>query len=81
MKQNVTGGSSISWTICKSVVPHSIQITTPAPHRSFFPGQMIFPMPNQRCRSTEGSGCNKEKHFIIIRDSFSVLAALAPVSV
>ena len=30
------GGSSISWTTCKSSAPRSRQITTPAPHHSVF---------------------------------------------
>ena len=37
------GGSGIiSWTICKSFVPHSRQITMPAAHHSIFTGQMLF---------------------------------------
>jgi len=39
----------------KSFVPHSRQITTPAPRHSFFTGRMFFLMPNQLCRSTEGN--------------------------
>ena len=35
LKQETVSGSGISWAICKSV-PHSRQITTPAPHHSFF---------------------------------------------
>jgi len=31
MKQKMTGGTGISWTICKSFAPHSRQITTPVP--------------------------------------------------
>jgi len=37
MKQEMTGGSGISWTICKSfVAPRSRQITRPASHHSIF---------------------------------------------
>ena len=34
MKQNITGGSGISWTICKPFAPHSRQIITQVPHQS-----------------------------------------------
>jgi len=53
-KPEMMGGSGIRWTICKSFVPHSRQITTPVPHHSFFTGQMLFMTPNQQCESTEG---------------------------
>jgi len=33
MKQQMMGGSGISWTICKLFAPHSRQITMPAPHK------------------------------------------------
>ena len=46
-------GSGISWAICKSA-PCSRQTTTPAPHHSFFTGQMPFLLPNQQRQSTEG---------------------------
>jgi len=36
MKQEMTGGSGISWTICKSLAPHSRQITMQAHHQSIF---------------------------------------------
>ena len=39
---------------CKSA-PHSIQITTPAPHHSVFTGRMPFLPPNQQRQNTEGS--------------------------
>jgi len=35
LKQETVSGSGISWAICKPV-PHSRQITTPAPHHSVF---------------------------------------------
>jgi len=44
-------GSGISWTICKSAL-RSRQITTPAPHHSFFTGQMPFLPPSQQRQST-----------------------------
>jgi len=47
-------GSGINWTICKQSAPHSRKITTPAPQRSIFTGWVLFLMPNQQCRSTEG---------------------------
>ena len=47
-------GSGISWAICKSA-PRSRQITTPAPHHSFFTGRMPFLPPNQQRQSTEGN--------------------------
>ena len=57
-KQETVSGSGISWDICKSA-SHSRQITTPAPHRSFFTGRMPFLPPSQQCQSTEG----KKKHW------------------
>ena len=39
--------------ICKSA-PRYRQISTPAPHRSVFTGQMPFLPPSQQCHSTEG---------------------------
>ena len=50
----VWGCCGISWTICKQSAPCSRQITIPAPHHSFFTGQMLFLMLNQRCQGTEG---------------------------
>jgi len=32
LKQEMMGGSGISWAICKSFAPHSRQITMPVPH-------------------------------------------------
>ena len=56
-------GSGISWAICKSA-PCSRQITTPAPHHSFFTGRMPFLPPNQQHQSTEGKFFFwKNKHF------------------
>jgi len=46
-------GSGISWAICKSA-PCPRQITMPAPHQSFFTGQMPFLLLNQQLQSTEG---------------------------
>jgi len=54
MTQEMTGWH-ISWTICKSFIPHSKQITVPAPHHSFFTGRMLFLTPNWQCQSTEGT--------------------------
>jgi len=42
LKQEMKGGSGISWTICKSIAPHSRQITMPVPHHSVFTGKMPF---------------------------------------
>jgi len=36
LKQEMMGGSGISWTICKSFASHCRQITTPVPHYSIF---------------------------------------------
>jgi len=57
-KQEMTGGSGISWTICKSFAPRSRQVTTPTPQHSIFMGWMLFLLPNQQCRNTE----DKTKH-------------------
>jgi len=53
LKQDTVSGNGISWAVCKSA-PRSRQITTPAPHHSFFTGRMPFLPPNQQCQSTEG---------------------------
>jgi len=47
-------GSGISWTMCKQSAPRSRQITAPTPHHSIFTGRMLFLMPNEQCRSSEG---------------------------
>jgi len=36
LKQETVSGNGISWAICKSDLPRSRQITTPAPHHSVF---------------------------------------------
>jgi len=54
LKQETVSGSGIRWAICKSA-PHSRQMTTPAPHHSFFTGRMPFLPPNQQRQSTEGT--------------------------
>ena len=54
LKQETVSGSGISWVICKSAA-RSRQITTPAPHHSFFTGRMPFLPPNQQRQSTEGN--------------------------
>jgi len=46
--------SGITWTICKQSAPHFRQITTPTPYHSIFTGWMLFLMPSQQCKSTEG---------------------------
>jgi len=38
----------------------SLQITTPAPHRSIFTGRMLFLTPSQQCQSTEGKKSQKQ---------------------
>jgi len=48
MKQEMMGGSGISWTISRSFAPQCRQITT------CFTGWMLFLLPNQQCQSTEG---------------------------
>jgi len=39
---------------CKSVVPCSRQIITPAPHHPIYSGRMLCLMPNQQSQRTEG---------------------------
>jgi len=46
MKQEMTGGSGIIWTICKSFAAHSRQC--------FNTGRMLFLMLSQQCQSSEG---------------------------
>ena len=55
MKQEMMGGSGISWTICKSFAPRFRQITTPVPHHSVFTGWMPFLPPNQQFQSIDGT--------------------------
>jgi len=52
MKQEMMGGSDISWTTCKFSAPHSREITIPAPHHSW---RMLFLMPIQQCQCTKGN--------------------------
>jgi len=46
-------GSGISWTMCKQSASRSRQVTTPAPHQSFFTGWMLFLTPNQQCQGID----------------------------
>jgi len=41
--------------LCKSFVPHTRQVTTPATHHSIFTGWMLFLTTNQQCQSAEAS--------------------------
>jgi len=59
----MTGGSDISWTICKSFAPRSRQITTPVPRHSVFTGQMPFLPPNQLSMDTNAGQCAKTCFF------------------
>jgi len=43
LKQEMMGGSGISWTICKSFTPHSRQITMPVSHHPIFYGPDALP--------------------------------------
>jgi len=54
MKQEMRGGSGISWTICKSYAPRSRQITIQHLSTQFYTGRMLFLPPNQQRQSTEG---------------------------
>jgi len=47
MKQEMMGGSGISWTICKSFALCCREIAATAPHHSIFMGWMLFLLPNQ----------------------------------
>ena len=74
LKQEMMGGSGISWTICKSFAPHSRQITTAVPHHSIIMGWMLFLTPNQQCQSTEGEighnnhNINSNVHILLTSD-------------
>jgi len=35
LKQEIMGGSGLSWTICKSFAPHPTHIPTPVPHHQY----------------------------------------------
>jgi len=70
MKQEMMGGSGISWTICKSFAPCS----TPAHHHS------VAPQPTER-KSTEGTPCIyspllKPYHNIILTVQCSIVEIL-----
>jgi len=52
-KQEMMGGSDVSWTICKSFALRSRQTTTQHVFTYFFTGRMLFLRPNQQCQSTE----------------------------
>ena len=54
LKQETVSGSGISRAVCKSAL-RSRQITTPAPHHSFFTDRMPFLPPNQQRQSTKGN--------------------------
>jgi len=43
MKQEMMGGSGISWTVCKSFAPSCKQITTQVPHHSVSTGLSCRP--------------------------------------
>jgi len=43
LKQEMTGGNGISWTICKSFALHSRQTTMPVPHHLIFYGPDALP--------------------------------------
>ena len=68
-------GGGISWTICKQHAPRSRQNITPTPHRSIFTGRMLFLMPNQQCRITEGKYFVHKSQLI---QPFCWLEALVP---
>ena len=53
LKQEMMGGSGISWTICKSYAPLARQITTPVSHHSVYTGWMPLLWPNQQSQSTK----------------------------
>jgi len=53
-------GSVIVLTKSKQFASCSGQITMPAPHHLIFTGQMLFLMPRQNCRSTEGTSMTDE---------------------
>jgi len=53
MKQEMTGGSGIRWTIYKSFAPSSRQITTPVDNHLVLTDRMPFLLPNQQHQTTE----------------------------
>ena len=57
LEQEMMGGSSISWTICKSSAPRPRHITTPVPHHSDFTGQMQF-LPSNSSHHYRGQSSN-----------------------
>jgi len=52
MKQEMMGGSGISWTM--QVICISFQTIMQVPHQSVFTYRMLFLPPNEQCQSTEG---------------------------
>ena len=57
LKQETVSGSGISWAICKSV-PHSRQMTTPAPHHSVFYRPDALP-------ATQPTASKHWRHYIV----------------
>jgi len=53
LKQEMMGGSGISWTICKSHAPRSRQIKMPAHHHSVFlqPGALPATQPTNSLKA------------------------------
>jgi len=78
LKQETVSGSGISWAICKSA-HRSRQITTPAPHHSFFTGRMPFLPPNKQRQSTEGTVVQQLKtafiRFVAARSWIDIVAS------
>ena len=66
LKQEMMGGFGISWTICRSFAPGSIQITMPASYHSVFTGRMTFLIPNQQRQSTEGMETHTHNRFMAL---------------
>jgi len=60
MKQEMMGGSDISWTICRSSAPCSRQLTTPAPyHLVFLVAGCFFCRPTNSVKALKAIICDE----------------------
>jgi len=64
-KKEMMGGSGISWTICKSFPPCSIQITTPILHHSVLQARCPFCRLTNRVKALKAKDLtvNKTKNY------------------
>ena len=77
MKQEMMGGSGISWTIHKSFASRFKEITTPVPHLSVITGRMPFQPPNQQRQSTENIHLSRDYNYLPRGTAFNNSSSLS----